>query len=406
MNKATPARVVYLHGFASGPRSAKTLWLNGECERLGLTLSTLDLNLPRFSRLSLAAMAGMICYLLADGRRRTFVIASSLGTAALLRALCERPELCPAGVALLAPVVDHRAALRRLIGADQAARWRAAGTHEFQHYAAGRPLPVWHGIMAEGNPLDPGRLRAIECPVLVLTAADDAVADPAEAGYLAHCLPNATASVADTDHRFARGSAGTWASIESFFGIAGGGPARFRYGQAGAGELAGPVTDEAVSVLTRAYGDRSHAPAVHHSRILGEDSVLVWARDTARPGEPMAACSYVRPDGKWGAVGVLPGYQGLGLACSLSRLSQSLVYPQFVEVDSGRERPRRMALSAGFRPVYHEPAARRILARAGHRIRPTGRDCFGIQYMREHKAPGPPRLMQVFTNGLFGDDGR
>jgi len=82
----------------------------------------------------------------------------------------------------------------------------------------------------------------------------------------------------------------------------------------------------------------------------------------------MIAASYVRRDGKVGAVAVGAAHRGRGLAARMSRALSKIRSPQFIEVERGNDRSERMTLAAGFRPLYNQASVTNLMATAGHTI--------------------------------------
>lgn len=398
-------RIVYLHGFGSGPRSTKVSLLADICDRLGLALTTPDLNLPTFGSLSVDAMVDMARYVLAEERRRTIAFGSSLGAAVLLRALAQQQVLSVERVVLFAPVIDHRAALLRMVGPGGEEQWRQAGAFEFQHYAAGRRLQVTYDLIDHPPVLDDAALARIDVPVLLLRAADDPVATVEETERLMRVMPNATSATVQTDHQFARAFYDSWEVIGQFLGIGRSESDRLVVESAINQEVRerAELVDEAVAMIGTAYGDRSYASAVHRERIVREGSDLVWIRDTRWPGAPMVAVSYVRPDGKVGAVAVGAAHRRLGLAARMSRALSTMRSPQFIEVERGNHRSERTALAAGFRPLYDQASVTSLMAVAGHTVIFVGQDRLGVYYERHRPAAGRSGIMRTLTLGQFSE---
>jgi uncharacterized protein len=405
VTRTSADRLVYLHGFASGPRSAKVALIADICDRLGLALTTPDLNLPTFGSLSVDAMVDIARYVLLEEHGRTFALGSSLGAAVLLRALAQQPAPNVERVVLLAPVIDHRAALLRIIGPGGEEQWRQAGTFEFQHYAADRRLRVRYDLIDHPPVLDDAELARIDVPVLLLSAADDPVATLEETERLLQVLPNAVSAMVQTDHQFARGFDVIWKVIGNFLGIGRSEPDRLvvePVTNQELRELAGLV-DEAVALIQTAYGDHSYAPAIHRERIVHEGSDLVSIRDIGRLGAPMIAVSYVRHDGKVGAVAVEGAYRGRGLAARMSRALIKIRSPQFMEVERDNDRSERMSLAAGFRPMYDQTSVTRLMAAAGHTVTCLGQDRLGVYYERYRHATGRSEIMRTLTLDQFDE---
>ena len=398
-------RLVYLHGFGSGPRSAKVSLIADTCDRLGLALTTPDLNLPTFGSLSVEAMVDMARYVLLEEQGRTFALGGSLGAAVLLRVLAQQPTPNVERVVLLAPVIDHRAALLRIVGRGGEEQWRRAGTFEFQHYAAGRRLHVGYDFIDHPPVLDDSELARIEVPALLLSAADDPIATVEETERLLRILPNAVSAVIQTDHQFVHGFDASWEIIGNFLGIGRSELARLVVEPMTNQEVRGQaeIVDEAIALIETAYGNRSYAPAIHRDRIIREGSDLVSIRDMNRPGVPMIAVSYVRHDGKVGAVAVEAAHRGRGLATRMSRALIKMRSPQFIEVERGNHRSERMALAAGFRPVYDQASVTSLMAAAGHAVTCLGRDRLGVYYERYRHAAGRSEIMRTLTLDQFDE---
>jgi pimeloyl-ACP methyl ester carboxylesterase len=404
-DRAVP-RLIYLHGFASGPRSTKTALLDAACRRRGLALAAPDLNVPSFGRLSLDAMTETACDVIGRSAARTFAIGSSLGAMVLLRALARSSAPRVDRVVLLAPVVDHRLALLRVAGEANDEVWHTRGELEFEHFAAGERLALWHDFLARGEPLGDEELTRITMPVLLLSATGDGIAPPDEVSRLAHLLPNARLAEVGGGHQLVAGFDATWSIIEEFLGLTEYQAGEWDSGLAGVDEIrADPaLVAEAIATITNAYGERSFAAEVHHKRLVDDGATLTWIRHQARTDAPMVGASYMGSDGKIGAIAVDPRYRRRGLSLLMTRTLQAAVYPQFVEVECGNERARRMVLAAGFRPVYDERMAAALLQRSGHHIVSAGADRHGVRYRRLRLAAGHWDDMQVFTHGYYSSD--
>jgi len=400
-------RLVYFHGFASGSRSTKVSLIADICDRLGLALATPDLNLPTFGSLSVDAMVDMARYILAGEQRRKFALGSSLGAAVLLRALAQQPFPNVERVVLLAPVIDHRAALLRIVGPESEEQWRQVGVFGFRHHAAGRRLHVTSELLDHPPVLDDAGLARINVPVLLLSAANDPVAALEETERLFRVMPNAAWATAQTDHQFVRGFDASWEVIGNFLGIGRSEPDCFVVESATNQEIReqAELVDEAVALIETAYGDHSYAPAVHRERIVheGSGSDLVSIRDMRRPGAPMIAASYVRRDGKVGAVAVGAAHRGRGLAARMSRALSKIRSPQFIEVERGNDRSERMTLAAGFRPLYNQASVTNLMATAGHTISCLGQDRLGVYYERYRHAAGRYGIMRILTLCQFDE---
>jgi pimeloyl-ACP methyl ester carboxylesterase len=167
------ARLVYLHGFASGPGSTKAQFFRGRLAALGVDLAIPDLA-PDFTHMTVTSQLGIVEALVAAGP--AVLLGSSLGGYLAALAAGRDPERVRALV-LFAPAFGFAQRWEERIGPDAYARWRARGTVEVFHYGLGRELPLGIGLLDDAQrwPEEPDP----SCPALVLAGRhDDAVPLP------------------------------------------------------------------------------------------------------------------------------------------------------------------------------------------------------------------------------------
>jgi GNAT superfamily N-acetyltransferase len=87
-----------------------------------------------------------------------------------------------------------------------------------------------------------------------------------------------------------------------------------------------------LDTLMLSYGDTSYSQELHLRRLLTEQQHLCMAIDSFRQNN-VAACSYVRVDGKRGATAVRPEYRGIGLGTALVKETLQRIPHQFGEID-------------------------------------------------------------------------
>src|SRR5438105_2837102 len=115
--------IIYLHGFASSPHSAKARYFRDRLERAGATVSIPDLAAGDFEHLTLTAQLAAIDRLAAG--RTVSLIGSSMGgyLAALYAARHETVDR----LVLLAPAFSFARRWHTWLGADGVAQWRERG---------------------------------------------------------------------------------------------------------------------------------------------------------------------------------------------------------------------------------------------------------------------------------------
>src|SRR4051794_26737926 len=115
--------VVYLHGFASGPRSSKAAWFAERLAGHGIMTRCPDLNAPDFSTLTISRMLAQLDAELQDIGEPVALMGSSLGgTLAILAADRFRDRVDR--VVLLAPAVMFAKPGHHLLPPERIEEWR------------------------------------------------------------------------------------------------------------------------------------------------------------------------------------------------------------------------------------------------------------------------------------------
>lgn len=159
---------LYLHGFGSGPASAKGTALGRRLAGAVTSYAIPDLEGGDFRALTMPGIAGRALAAIAalpDDGEGVLLIGSSLGgySAALLAAEGRIPRV--AGILLIAPAFGFIERWRELLGADGVAAWRATGERLFYHHVAERELPLAVGFLDSCQALPliplPGEVPAV-----------------------------------------------------------------------------------------------------------------------------------------------------------------------------------------------------------------------------------------------------
>src|SRR5689334_15793915 len=106
-------KILYLHGFASGPMSTKGVAFEKHFAARGIAIERMNLRVPSFERLRLSAMIDTVSAALVD---RTVLIGSSLGGLTAARVAERDPRVH--AVILLAPAFQLVARWRGQLGPD------------------------------------------------------------------------------------------------------------------------------------------------------------------------------------------------------------------------------------------------------------------------------------------------
>lgn len=167
--------VLYLHGFASGPRTRKGMALGARLAGRVRSYAVPDLEAGDFrgltiDRLRERALAALAA--LPDDGAPCLLVGSSLGgwLAAHLLGRGLAPRVA-AGL-LIAPAFDFAAAWQARLGAEAVARWRREGELPFFHHGEERERPLGVAFLDSCQALEgmPGQAR---CPVAIVHGLGD-----------------------------------------------------------------------------------------------------------------------------------------------------------------------------------------------------------------------------------------
>jgi pimeloyl-ACP methyl ester carboxylesterase len=170
---------IYLHGFASSPRSQKARYLFDRFAEIGIKLNVLDLDCDDFSNLTLTRQIEQTIAELPPDNIPVTLIGSSFGglTAAWVAEKASQVK----HLILLAPAFDFLAHWLPKIGDKQHKQWQESGYLSVYHYGAGKLLPLSYQFLVDASQYDDSKLiHSID--TLILHGKYDEVI-PIEASY-------------------------------------------------------------------------------------------------------------------------------------------------------------------------------------------------------------------------------
>ena len=171
-------RWLYLHGFASGPRSTKGTKLCEHFAARGVTMQRLDLRVPSLEQLSFGAMTRVLVEALGDARDRAVVFGSSLGGLTAARVAESDARVC--ALVLLAPAFRIAERWRARLGDEGWRAWESSGFADIHDYAEDRPARVHFEFIRELAALDAagGGWPDLRVPTLIVHGRADDTVDP------------------------------------------------------------------------------------------------------------------------------------------------------------------------------------------------------------------------------------
>ena len=182
--------MLYLHGFASSPRSSKATWFTARAREAGVPLACPDLNGEDFERLTVTRMLDHVDGAI-DAMPDGPVVARGVQPGRVRGALRGRTAPGQRGRArhpiealvFLAPALDLAPGLARHFGPAAMAEWRASGRLDVFHYAENRTRSLGYGFFADAERYD-AFARSDTTPTLVYQGTRDETVDAADGGAL------------------------------------------------------------------------------------------------------------------------------------------------------------------------------------------------------------------------------
>ncbi len=161
-------RVIYLHGFASGPKSRKALFFAGKLAEANFSVEIPDLAAGDFEHLTISGQLRIVETLLDGGPAILF--GSSMGGYLAALAAARRPERV-SKLVLLAPAFRFHDLWTKEIGRKQLEIWRKNLTISVFHYGEGKDLPLAFGLMEDAAQFE--AFPDIRQPALLFHGVDD-----------------------------------------------------------------------------------------------------------------------------------------------------------------------------------------------------------------------------------------
>ena len=162
-----------MHGFGSGPSSAKARAFSGFAVERGISLEALDLRKPSFESMRLSAMVAHVRSRIGGPRDRAVLIGSSLGGLTACRVAEEDPRAC--ALVLMAPAFRLFELWKERLGPEKMAEWERSGFLEVDDYVSRAKARVDHGFFVDMISADPPGWPDVRVPTLIVHGSRDDV---------------------------------------------------------------------------------------------------------------------------------------------------------------------------------------------------------------------------------------
>jgi len=211
-------KVVYLHGFASSPKSTKVGYFAERFREHDIELRAPDFNQPDFSTLTLTRMLGQLGADLESGGAAT-LIGSSLGGTLAILAAAKYPSHVERLV-LMAPAVMFAKPGHHLLPPERIDEWRRRGALPFFHYADDEERLLNVAFYDDSLQYDAFNASFMQ-PTLIFQGLRDQSVDHRTVEAFAKARPNVTLSLVDDDHQLIASLPRMWTDIRAFLGVDG-----------------------------------------------------------------------------------------------------------------------------------------------------------------------------------------
>ncbi|PWU08235.1 MAG: hypothetical protein C5B51_08130 [Terriglobia bacterium] len=187
-------RILYLHGFASGPGSSKAGFFRKRLEEAGAEVLVPDLAGGDFERLTISGQLEIMKRNAGEGP--ISLIGSSMG--GYLAALYAARHSEVSRLVLLAPAFGFARLWAERLGPAQCEQWRQSGKMEVFHYGEDRPLQLSYALMDDAARYED--YPDFAQPALIFHGARDDVVPVRLAEEFAGRHTNARLEVLDSGH--------------------------------------------------------------------------------------------------------------------------------------------------------------------------------------------------------------
>lgn len=207
----------YLHGFASGPRSTKAVYLSDRLSTLSIDLKIPDLNQGGFSNLTLTRQIYQVQAAFPPPSQAVTVIGSSFGGLTAAWVAQQQPQV--QRLILLAPAFEFLSRWLSMLGEAQVKHWQAQTYLDFYHYSEQRQLPLNYQFVQDLAQYSDKQLQR-PLPTLILHGTHDDIIPTKASRNFAAQRPWASLIELDSDHTLGNVQAKIWEAVKLFCQLA------------------------------------------------------------------------------------------------------------------------------------------------------------------------------------------
>jgi hypothetical protein len=207
-------RIVYLHGFASSPRSAKARFFSRRFGELGIPVAIPELDRGDFTSSTISGQLEAIEETVAD--RPAVLMGSSLGGYLAALFASRLPRLVEKLI-LMAPAFRFPSRLRERYTSEEMDEWRRRGNWPIFHYGANRVAPLSYRFVEDSQGYEDH--PDFSQPALIFHGTRDEVVPVEISQQHAAGRPNVKLRLLDSGHELTDVLEEMWRGVRMFLGL-------------------------------------------------------------------------------------------------------------------------------------------------------------------------------------------
>ena len=204
---------IYLHGFASSPKSSKAQYLRDRFAEKEIDLNILDLNQGDFSNLTLTRQIEQTVSAFPDKSIPITLIGSSFG--ALTCAWVAQKHIQVKRLILLAPAFGFPQSWYSRLEPNQIQKWQESGVLSIYHYGEGKKIPLKYRFLQDANSYPISELKRSLPTLIIHGVNDDVVPIQVSRDYAAQHSQVKLIEL-NSDHGLNDSQARIWQEIQKF----------------------------------------------------------------------------------------------------------------------------------------------------------------------------------------------
>ncbi|WP_427157295.1 YqiA/YcfP family alpha/beta fold hydrolase [Aliinostoc sp. HNIBRCY26] len=204
---------IYLHGFASSPKSVKAQDISDRFTQLQIPLTVPDLNAGDFSELTISRQIKQVVTTFTSDSVPVTLIGSSLG--GLTAAHIAQQYLQVERLVLLAPAFGFLSHWLTKLGEETIQRWQQEKFLMVYHYGEKRSLPLSYNFVTDATQYSENQLQR-PIPTLILHGKQDEVIPITASQDFIQSRPWVKLTELDSDHALGNVTEEIWQAIQEF----------------------------------------------------------------------------------------------------------------------------------------------------------------------------------------------